>query len=247
MSRRVWGIVSSLLLLAGIAAAQVQAESKTSTRTVKFEVVSVNGNTVVWKNEQGETKEFKAPAGFKVNVDGKDVAASDLQPGMKGTATVTTTTTMTPVTVTEVRNGRVMARAGNAVIVQMADGKMRQFTAQDVEKRNAKIYKDGQEIQLSQLMVGDNMSATIVTEGPPKIVTENQVKAMAQSAPKPAAPAPAPAAAPAPAPAAEPAPAPAPATLPKTGSSLPLVGFAGALLLAAGFGMTTVRRAGHSR
>ena len=244
MSRKVWGIVSSLLLLAGIAAAQVQPETKTSTRTVKFQVISVSGNTVVFKNDMGETREYKAPAGFMVNVDGKDMPVSDLQPGMRGTAVVTTTTTMTPVTVTEIKNGKVMAQAGNAVIVQMADGKMRQFTAVDVEKRNAKLYKDGQEVQLSQLRVGDNMSATIVTEGEPKIVTQNDVRAMAQSAPKPA-PAAAPAPAPAPAPAAEPA--PAPATLPKTGSSLPLVAFVGALLLAAGFGMTTVRRAGLSR
>jgi LPXTG-motif cell wall-anchored protein len=239
MSRKVWGIVSSILLLAGFAAAQVQPESKTTTRTVKFEVVSVNGNNVVWKNEAGETREFKAPAGFKVNVDGKDMAVTDLQPGMKGTATVTTTTTMTPVTVTDVRNGKVMASAGNAVIVQMADGKMRQFTQADVDKRHAKLYKDGQEVSLSQFQVGDNLSAVIVTDGEPKIVTTNQVAAMAHSAPKPA-----PAAAPAPA---APAPAPAPAEpakkLPKTGSSLPLVALIGALSLAAGFGLTARRRA----
>ncbi|HTO88690.1 MAG TPA: LPXTG cell wall anchor domain-containing protein [Thermoanaerobaculia bacterium] len=241
MSRRVLGIVSSFLLMAGIAAAQAPAGSTTtSTRQVKFEVVSVDGNTVVWRNEAGETKEFKAPAGFMVNVDGKDMPVSDLQPGMKGTATVTTTTKMTPVTVTDVKNGKVMAKAGNAIIVQMADGKMRQFTQQDVQKRNAKIYKDGQQIELSQLQVGDNMSATIVTEGEPKIVTTNQVKAMAHSAPKPA---PAAAPAPAPAPAAEPAPAPAPAKkLPKTGSELPLVGLLGGLSLAAGYGLTRLRR-----
>ncbi len=242
MSRKVWGVFSSLLLIAGFAAAQMQPETKTTTRQVKFEVVSVDGNNVVWKNEQGQTREFKAPAGFMVNVDGKEVAVSDLQPGMKGVATVTTTTKLTPVTVTDIKNGKVMAVAGNSVIVQMADGKMRQFTQKDVEKRHAKLYKEGQEVSLSEFRVGDNLSAVIVTEGEPKVVTENDVKAMAHMAPKPAmahaaTPAAAPAAAPAPAAAAE------PAKLPKTGSSLPLVALIGALSLATGFGLTARRRA----
>ena len=244
MSRVIKGILGSVLfvLLASVVSAQMQAEKKTSTRQVKFEIISVNGNTIVWKDDQGKTREFKAPAGFTAMVDGKQVGVSDLQPGTNGVATVTTTTTMTPVVVTEVRNGQVMARAGNAVIVRMADGTMRQFTAVDVEKRNAVITKDGQPIQLSQLRVGDNMSATIVTEHEPKIVTQNQVDAMGKTAAKPA-PAPM-AAAPAPAPAAEPAPAPAPAKkLPKTGSEMPLVALIGLLSVAVGTGLTTVRRA----
>jgi len=247
MSRVLKGIMGSVLLvlIAGVASAQMQAESKTSTRQVKFEVISVNGNTVVWKDDQGQTREFKAPAGFMVNVDGKDVPVSGLQPGTKGVATVKTTTTLTPVIVTEIRNGQVMAKAGNAVIVRMADGTMRQFTAQDVEKRHAVITKDGQQVQLSQLRVGDNMSATIVTEHEPKIVTQNQVDAMGK-APKKMAPAPAAAPAPAPEPAAAPAPAPA-KKLPKTGSSLPLVALIGLISIAAASGLTTVRRARLAR
>ena len=242
MSRRVIGIVSAVFLVAGLAAAQT---STTSTRQVKFEIVSVDGNKVVWRDDQGKTREYTAPEGFKVMVDGKEMAVPDLQPGMKGVATVSTKTTMHPVTVTEVKNGQVMASAGNSVIVRMADGTMRQFTNKDVEARHAKLYKDGQQVSLSQFRVGDMLSATIVTDYPPKVVTEQQVKSASAMAPAKPAPAAAPAPTAAPAPAAAPAEAPAPAAkhhkLPKTGSPLPLVGSLGALLLAAGLTLT-IRR-----
>jgi hypothetical protein len=235
-----------------VASAAAAQSSSTSTRQVNFEIVSVDGNNVVWRDDKGQTREYKAPDGFKVMVDGHEMAVPDLKPGMKGVATVKTTTTMHPVTVTEVKNGQVMATAGNAVIVRMADGTMRQFTQADVEKRHAKLYRQDQEVALSAFRPGDMLSATIVTDGPPKIMTEQQVaSATAKSAPKPAAaPAPAaasaPAAAPAasaPAPAAEPAAAPM-AThhkLPKTASPLPAVGIFGALFLAAGLGLTLRR------
>jgi len=246
MSRRVAGIVSAVFLVAGLAAAQT---STTTTREVKFEIVSVDGNKVVWKDDQGKTREYTAPEGFKVMVDGKEMGVSELQPGMKGVATVSTKTTMHPVTVTEVRNGQVMASAGNSIIVRMADGTMRQFTQKDVEARHAKLYRAGQEVPLSGFRVGDMLSATIVTDHPPKMVTEQQVKSASASAPakpKPAAAAaPAPTAAPAPAAAAAPAEAPAPAAkhhkLPKTASPLPAIGGLGALLLAAGLALT-IRR-----
>jgi hypothetical protein len=230
------------LFLAGIAAAQ-----ETTTRTVNFEIVSVNGNTIVWKDPAGVTKEFVAPADFKLNMDGKQLGVADLKPGMKGSAVVTTTTTHKPVHVSEVKNAEVLAVSGNAIIV-LQDGARKKYTQADVEKRNAKLYRDGVEVELSQFRPGDRMTATIVTDGPPQTVTESQVNAMVQ--PAPAAPKPAPAPAP-PAPAAPataPAPAEAPAeTLPKTASPLPLIGILGALSLAAGFALRTIRRSREAR
>jgi LPXTG-motif cell wall-anchored protein len=91
------------------------------------------------------------------------------------------------------------------------------------------------------LRVGDELTATIVSHKPPKVVSEQQVKAAVHGAPA----APAPAAASAPAPAPEPAAAPAPAEhkkLPKTASNVPLAGLAGILSLAAGIGLAISRR-----
>jgi LPXTG-motif cell wall-anchored protein len=134
--------------------------------------------------------------------------------------------------------------SGNTIIVRTKEGN-KKFTTQDVRDRNITVYKEGAPVELSQLRVGDRLSATIVTKHPPVVMTERQVKAAMHS------PAPAPMAAasePAPAPA-EPAAAPAPAPetkmakkLPKTGSDLPLVALLGGLFLTAGLGLSIERR-----
>ena len=170
-------IVSCLVFLAGAAVAQ-----ETSTRTVNFEIVSVNGNTIVWKDPAGVTKEFNAPAGFKVNMDGKELGVAELKPGMKGSAVITTTTTMKPVVVSEVKNAEVLAVSGNAIVVRQ-DGKPRKYTEADVTRRKAKLYRNGVEVSLGQFRPGDRLSATIVTDGPPEVVTESQVAAMVNPGP----------------------------------------------------------------
>jgi LPXTG-motif cell wall-anchored protein len=165
---------------------------------------------------------------------------------MKGTAVITTTTTTEPVTVTEVRNAKVLATAGNAIIVRGQDG-LRKFTLDDVNDRNITILREGQRVDLSGLKVGDNLTATIITRHPPKVVTEREVKASVEAPPAPAAAAAAPApaaAAPAPAPKHEvsAAPAAAHAKMPKTGSQLPLLPAGGAAALLLGSALTLRRR-----
>jgi LPXTG-motif cell wall-anchored protein len=244
MSKRILSLVSAAFVLAAVAVAQ----QSTTTRTVNFEIVSVNGTTIVYKDMgTGQTKEYVAQPDARFTMDGKEMGLSDLKPGMKGSATVTTTTTTHPVVVTEVKNATVLAVAGNAIIVRMADGTNRQFTQADVDKRNAKLYRDGQEVALSQFRPNDHLSATIVTDSAPKIVSSSQVKAMVKSEPKPAraAAASAPAPAPEPAPAVASAPAPAAehhAKLPKTASSVPAAGALGALLVCLGLALTIRRR-----
>lgn len=237
--KSVFTVFASCLLGFLAAAAAVAQAQATETRTVAFEIVSVTGNTIVWKDEAGTTKEFRAPAGFKLDMDGKELGVADLKPGMKGTATVMTKTTMKPVTVTEVKNGQVIAVVGNTVIVRDQDGVAKKFTEPDIRKRGIKLYRDGKPAQLSQFRANDKLSAVFVTDGPPETVTDREMKAVVEA---PAAPAPVAAAEPAPAPEMEAPAAPAPATLPKTGSPLPLIGLLGALSLAVGFGMTALRR-----
>jgi LPXTG-motif cell wall-anchored protein len=242
----------ALVLLSSRASAQ--ATSSTTSRAVPFEIVSVDGNKVVAKTDRGY-REVTVPPDFKINMDGKDIGVGDLKPGMKGTAMVDTTTTSTPVTVTDVKNGQVLAVAGNSIIVAQ-DGTTKKYTLGDVRDRNATIYKDGQRVELSQLKVGDMLTAQIITRKPPTVTTSTSIKSASVmgggAASKPAAAAPA-ASAPA---AASSAPEASASSgggssmagsskgkkLPKTASDLPLLALAGALLLATGASLTAVRR-----
>ena len=234
-------VPSVALLLASTALAQT---TTTSTEARSFEIMHVDGNKVLYKAADGTIKEVIVPPDFVLTVDGNRVTVHDLKPGMKGTAVITTKTTTVPVTVTEIKDGEVLAVSGNTIIVRTKEGD-KKFTTQDVRDRNITVYKEGAPVELSQLRVGDRLSATIVTKHPPVVMTERQVKAAMHAPPPPPAAA---AAEPAPA-AAEPAPAPAPAPetkmakkLPKTGSDLPLVALLGGLFLTAGLGLSIQRR-----
>ena len=235
-------------LLSGIASAQ---ETKKSTETRSFEIISVDGNRVVYRGGDGAVKEVTVTDDFKINMNGQTLGVHDLKPGMKGTAVITTTTTTQPVTVTEVRNAKVLATAGNAIIVRGEDG-TRKFTLDDVNDKNITILREGQRVDLSGLKVGDNLTATIITRHPPKVMTEREVNASVQAPPAPAR-APAAAAAPASASSSAPAPAPAPKhevaaapvaakKMPRTGSRLPLLLLGGAASLLLASGLTLRRR-----
>ena len=232
--------------------------AQTTTETKKFQVISVDGNQLVVKLPEG-TRELTVPDDFRFNVDGKSLSVSELKPGMAGTATITTKTTMVPVTVTEVKNGVVMQNMGSSILVKTDQG-MKMFSQGDIDKRGVKIMKDGKPAEISQLRANDQLTATIITSKPPKVLTEKQVEAtLAKSSggagsPAAAAPAPARSTAAAPprstagAPGAAPPAAPAatsgaePKKLPKTASSLPLLGLVGLASLITGLGLTVMRR-----
>lgn len=244
--RRVIGWLTAVLSmgLVGALCGPASAQQQTSSTEVKqFEIVAVDGNTVVVKGAKG-AQEITVPDDFQLTVDGKPVSVRELKPGMKGTAKITTTTTVTPVHVTEVKNGEVMKVSGNSIIVRSANG-IKMFSEGDAAKRGVKIIKDGKPVQFSELREGDKLSATIVTEGTPKVMTQRQVEAGLTSPPAPeTAKAAAPAATGGQA-AATPATAgatPAPRKkLPKTASPLPLLGLLAAASLTLG-GFLTARR-----
>jgi hypothetical protein len=182
---------------------------------VNATVVSVDGNNVVAEDGAGHATQYTIPDGFKFQFEGRDIGVAELKPGMHVSATITTTTTTTPVWVTTIKTGKVLLVSGHSIIVRGPEGN-RVFSNKDAEQRNVTVMRNGQQVQLSDLRAGDNFTAVIITDEPPKVVSEREVQAMAKAAPQPAsAPANAPAAAPAPteAPAAG-APASAPAEVP---------------------------------
>ena len=239
--------VSNIVALAGIGLlgfATLTASAQTTTETKRFEILSVDGNTLVVRGAEG-TREITVPEGFKFTVNGTPMSVSELKPGMKGTATITTTTVVKPVYVTEVRNGTVVQATGGSILVR-TDAGFKNFTQGDVDKRGAKIIKDGKPVQISDLHTGDTLTATIVTEKPPQIMTSRQVDAkltpeekaaVAKAAPTTGSAGSAGAAAAPTSGTGEPK-----KTLPKTASSLPLMGLAGLVFCGMGFALTLRRR-----
>jgi len=233
-----------VVCLAATGAAASAQQSTTTSETKHFQVISVEGNKVVAKLPEG-AREITVPEDFRFTVDGRQVSVHELQPGMKGTAKITTITTVTPVTVTEVRNGEVMQASGSSIIVKSANG-IKMFNEGDIAKRNVTILKDGKPASIADFHTGDRLTATIVTEKPPKVMTQRQVQAVltgatptATTGAAPAAPAAAASAAATPAPHTGAAPA---RKLPKTASQVPLLGLLGALSLAIALGLSLGRR-----
>ncbi|HVO49968.1 MAG TPA: hypothetical protein VMV60_03160, partial [Thermoanaerobaculia bacterium] len=71
----------------------VEKPVEVKTTTIRQgEVVKVNGSVLVYK-ENGKIFTKTVPAGFRFNVDGREVGVGDLSAGMKITATIVTTST----------------------------------------------------------------------------------------------------------------------------------------------------------
>jgi len=241
MTRAAIRLVLCTALVCLTAAVSSAQTSGTTSETKKFQVISVDGNTLVVKLPEG-TREITVPPDFKFTVDGKSLTVSELKPGMAGTATITTKTTVVPVTVTEVKNGVVMQNMGSSILVK-TDGGMKMFSQGDMDKRGVKIMKDGKAVDISELRANDQLTATIVTSKPPRIMTEKQVEAsLAKSGGAPAGAAAAPAKSTAAAPASAATSGAEPRKLPKTASQLPLLGLVGLASLIAGLGLTVRRR-----
>jgi hypothetical protein len=259
MTRAVIRIVmcaALVCLTAGVAVAQT---TTSSTQTKKFQIIAVDGNTLVVKLPEG-TRELTVADDFRFNVDGKQLSVRELKAGMAGTANITTTTTVTPVVVTEVKEGTVVKAMGTSIIVQTGGG-YKMFSQGDIDKRGIKIMRDGRVASISDFRENDKLTATIITTMPPKVMTQQEVTAtLAKSnasagagtgtagagTAKPATTTTKPAASTAGAP---PPPPPAastsgakPKALPKTASPLPLVGLIGFASLFAGLALTVRRR-----
>jgi hypothetical protein len=246
---------------AGVSQAQ---QTSTTSETKSFEVLAVDGNTLVVRLPEG-TRELTVADDFRFIVNGQPLSVRELKTGMKGTATITTKTTVTPVTVTEVKSGTVVVRSSANIIVRTPEG-VRSFTQGEVDKRGIKIIRNGKPVQLSEIREGDQLSATFITSAPPRVMTEQEVRATVPAAAAATAGAKPPASAAAASSTAKPAaaaqsstakppqsssattqsasaaPSQSARTLPKTASSWPWVALASILLLVVGLSLTVMRR-----
>ena len=227
--------------------AQVQTTTSTAadkasvvTKVEKGEIAYVDGNNVVVKMADGSLRHFdNVPDSARITVDGKEIGVHDLQVGMKVQKTITTTTTPKTITTVKTVTGKVwQVMPPNTVILTLEDGKNEQFKI----PKNQKFNIDGQMVDAWGLKKGMKVSATKVVEEPVTVVEQRAQRTGTMPPPPPPPPADAPvivfvAVAPAPTTVAE----AAPAALPKTGSSLPLIGFLGLLSLASAFGLKVVR------
>ena len=123
---------------AALTFAQVQAQTTTTsgpaTKQVTIEsgeVVAVEGNDLFVKMDDGTLRDFpNIPASASVNVDGKQLGLSDLQPGMKLQRATVRTTTPQVVTTVETVTGKVGTCAIHRVlplIVTLENNENQQF------------------------------------------------------------------------------------------------------------------------
>ena len=245
-----WTRASLVLMVGAVCLAftlSVSAQVKTTTSTAgdkaaivtqveRGEVVYVSGNDVVIKMEDGTIRHFaNVPETFKATVDGQQVGVHDLKPGMKLQRTITTTTVAKMITTVKSVTGKVwVVNPPNSVILTMDDGKNQQFKIPNNQKFNI----DGKMVDAWGLKKGMTVSATKVVEEPVDVVSQS--RNVTGSTPPPPPPVDTPILV------VEEAPAPSqvaqtPAELPKTGSSLPLIGLLGLLSLASSLGLRTVR------
>ena len=174
------------LALGASSGAFAQATTSTTTNVSNFEIISVDGNYLVVRDQAG-TRELTVPSDFRFNVDGKSLAVGDLKAGMKGTATITKTTTVRPVVVTEIKKGKVISQTGKSVVIEQDNGKIHRFSQSEVDTRGIQLFMGDKPVRLFNLEPGDQISAKIVTAGPPEVLTKQQVDAILAQPPAPVA------------------------------------------------------------
>jgi hypothetical protein len=219
------------------ATAFAQSSATTTTQRVKTGVVqSVYGNHVVVQEADG-LHEYAVPEGYKFQMNGQDLTVADLKPGMKINATINEKVTIQDVVSTQVISGQVMQVAPGGFVVKDPKGELKSYNNKDAAGNDLTLVRNGQEVAFSDIKVGDRLNATIVTKYPPQKITQRSVVSDVTPAPQPP---------PAPAAAAPPVLAQR-ATLPKTGSPLPLVGLLAGIALATALvlrGAIRIRRLG---
>ena len=77
-NQRWWSGVLLALVLGFSVAGTPQAQTTTKTQVRKFEVIAVDGNTLVVRNEG--TSRYSVPDGFRFTIDGRKLSVKELKP-----------------------------------------------------------------------------------------------------------------------------------------------------------------------
>jgi LPXTG-motif cell wall-anchored protein len=258
-------IARAFLYSAGFAAFFVGAIAQDATKTTvhhhrsQYEikvrnatVAYVEGNDLVLKLESGKIEHVVVPDSDEFIIDGKNVSVHALKPGTRLTQTITTTTTPRYVNTVRVLEGKVWhVNAPTSVIVSLPDGTNHRYSV----PKHARFIVNGQPRTVFELRKGMSFKATIIADEPQTVVAENKVTV--GQAPAPAVPpmvgvllvqpfqahTASPKTQDAPAEPVTIAASEQPASiLPKTGSTLPLVGLLGALSVATSLGLAAMRK-----
>ena len=227
-------IAACVLSLAFGPAALAQTPGSTTTesiaqksRNISGVVETVAGNKVVLREADG-LHEYNPPAGFKFQLDGRDVGVDEIKPGMSINAVVTDKVITRQVTLTRIESGTVAQVAPGGIVLKDQNGDLKSYNFKDPAGNDIYFARDGKEVPLRNVKVGDRLSGTFVTTLPPQKISQRSAVAKAtepSAAPEPAVVA-----------------AATPHKLPKTASPLPLIGLLAAL--SAGIALT-LRAARH--
>jgi hypothetical protein len=239
--------VSFSLPTAGQVKSTATVEHGTSAHQVTFErgeIVYVSGNDVVVRMEDGSLRDFfNVPDSVTMNVDGRHLNVHQLKPGMKVERQTITTSTPRVITKVETVTGKVWhVTPPSTVILTLEDGSNQSFKIPNGQK----FTINGEETDAFGLKKGMVVSAQRITEVPETVITQQVKRTGTMPAPPPPkqdVPVLIVMAMPTRAPVAEEAKAePAPNQLPKTASTLPLVGALGALFCGLALTVMAIRK-----
>lgn len=169
-------LMITITLATGPAAAQPTSTKSTSARGATTEtklmegtVLAVDGNNLVVRMSTGELRHIVASDSQRALIDGREVAAKDLQVGTRLKATVTTTTTSLVDRTVTVGSGQVWYVAAPTVILTLPNGENRQYKVSD----DYKFMVGGKPATVFDLRKGMHVSAQKITEEPRTVVTAN--------------------------------------------------------------------------
>jgi len=174
-------IAAGLLSIVFAVSAGVQVQTKTTTKTGQSsevvrvdrgEVITVEGNDLIVKMEDGSIRHFEnIPESARITVDGKELGLRDLKPGMLLQRTITTTTTPKLVTTVQTVKGKVWyVNPPLSVILTLEDGTNQSFKIPMDQKFNV----DGQMVDAFGLKKGMLVTATKIVEVPSSVTTQQK-------------------------------------------------------------------------
>lgn len=211
-----------------------------TTHVQNAEVIHVSGHEVVVELENGAFELLNLAEDFRFRVDSKDLTVHELTPGTKLSQEIHTITTPQQVTTLRTVEGKVWQVNGPHLILSFPGSENKAYTVPD----GIVFHIDGQDKTVFDLRKGMNISATVLTVAPQRLVSTHTV-VTGQAPPRPNVTFEGPMLiertreAPAITAAVE---EPTAQELPKTASPVPLAGLLGLLSMALYAGLRIVRR-----